>query len=72
MSLLIVNEVGYLPVSARYKKGAMILASNRGFGEWGKVLGDPAVATALLDRLLHHAVVIPIEGAVYGCASTRT
>lgn len=76
-ALLIVDEIGYLPVSpdgaslffqlvsARYEKGAMILTSNRGFAEWGEVFGDPVVATALLDRLLHHAVVIPIEGASY-------
>lgn len=43
----------------------MILTSNRGFADWGEVFGDPIVATALLDRLLHHAVVIQIEGASY-------
>ena len=43
----------------------MILTSNRGFSEWGHVFGDPVVATALLDRLLHHATVIQIEGASY-------
>ena len=43
----------------------MILTSNRGFAEWGELFGDPVVATALLDRLLHHAVVIQIEGASY-------
>lgn len=76
-SLLIVDEIGYLPVTqgganlffqlvnARYEKGAMILTSNRGFAEWGDVFGDPVVATALLDRLLHHAVVVQIEGASY-------
>ena len=75
--LLIVDEIGYLPVipgggnlffqlvNARYEKGAMILTSNRGFAEWGEVFGDPVVATALLDRLLHHAVVVQIEGASY-------
>jgi hypothetical protein len=47
------------------KKGAMILTSNRGFAEWCEVFGDPVVATALLDRLLHHAVVIQIEGSSY-------
>jgi hypothetical protein len=52
-------------VNARYERGAMILTSNRGFAEWGEVFGDPVVATALLDRLLHHAVVIHIEGASY-------
>jgi DNA replication protein DnaC len=76
-ALLIVDEIGYLPVvpgggnlffqlvNARYEKGAMILTSNRGFVEWGEVFGDPVVATALLDRLLHHAVVIQIEGSSY-------
>jgi hypothetical protein len=43
----------------------MILTSNRGFGEWGEVFGDSVVAAALLDRLLHHAIVIPIEGSSY-------
>jgi DNA replication protein DnaC len=74
-SLLVVDEIGYLPVTpgggnlffqlvnARYEKGAMILTANRGFAEWGEVFGDPVVATALLDRLLHHAVVIQIEGS---------
>src|SRR5689334_10162009 len=52
-------------VNARYERGAMILTSNRGFAEWGEVFGDTVVATALLDRLLHHAVVVQIEGASY-------
>lgn len=76
-SLLVVDEIGYLPVTpgggnlffqlvnARYEKGAMILTSNRGFAEWGEVFGDHVVATALLDRLLHHAIVIQIEGSSY-------
>jgi len=76
-ALLIVDEIGYLPVTpgggnlffqlvnARYEKAAMILTSNRGFAEWGEVFGDPVVATALLDRLLHHAIVIQIEGSSY-------
>jgi len=79
-SLLVVDEIGYLPVTpgganlffqlvnARYEKGAMILTSNRGFAEWGEVFGDPVVATALLDRLLHHAVVI--QAPVTECVST--
>jgi IstB-like ATP binding protein len=49
----------------RAEKAAVIVTSNRGFAEWGKVFGDPVVATALLDRLLHHAVVVHIEGASY-------
>jgi DNA replication protein DnaC len=76
-SLLIVDEIGYLPVvpgggnlffqlvNARYERGAFILTSNRGFAEWGEVFGDPVVATALLDRLLHHAIVVQIEGLSY-------
>jgi transposase len=71
------REILYLPVTpgggnlffqlvnARYEKGAMILTSNRGFAEWGEIFGDPVVATALLDRLLHHAVVFQIEGSSY-------
>jgi hypothetical protein len=43
----------------------MILTSNRGFTEWGEIFGDPVVATALLDRLVHHAVVFQIEGSSY-------
>ena len=43
----------------------MILTSNRGFAEWGDIFGDSVVATALLDRLLHHAVVLQIEGSSY-------
>ena len=43
----------------------MILTCNRGFAEWGQVFGDPVIATALLDRLLHHAVVVQIEGSSY-------
>jgi DNA replication protein DnaC len=61
-ALLIVDEIGYLPVTAgganlffqlvnaRYERGAMILTSNHGFGEWGDIFGDQVVATALLDR----------------------
>ncbi len=76
-ALLIVDEIGYLPVipgggnlffqlvNARYEKGAMILTSNRGFAEWGDIFGDSVVATALLDRLLHHAVVLQIDGSSY-------
>jgi hypothetical protein len=52
-------------VNARYERGAMILTSNRGFAEWGELFGHPVVATALLDRLLHHTIVVHIEGASY-------
>ena len=75
--LLIIDEIGFLTlgaaagnllfqlVNARYERGAMILTSNRGFSEWGQLFGDPVIATALLDRLLHHAVVVQIEGSSY-------
>ncbi len=76
-SLLIVDEIGYLPlgsgggnlffqlVNACYERCSLVMTSNRGFGEWAEIFGDAVVATALLDRLLHHAVVIPIEGNSY-------
>lgn len=76
-SLLIVDEIGYLPigsnggnlffqlVNACYEKCAIILTSNRSFAEWGEVFGDSVVAAALLDRLLHHAIVVQIEGSSY-------
>jgi len=76
-NLLIVDEIGYLPVgsgggnlffqlvNACYERCAMVMTGNRGFGEWADIFGDAVVATALLDRLLHHAVVIPIEGNSY-------
>jgi DNA replication protein DnaC len=75
--LLIIDEIGYVPVdthgahllfqliSRRYEKGAMVLTSNRGFGQWGEVFGDSIIATAILDRLLHHSVVINIKGESY-------
>ena len=76
-ALLVIDEVGYLPlerggahlffqlINARYEKGAIILTSNRGFAEWGEIFGDRVIAAALLDRLLHHAVVVHIEGNSY-------
>lgn len=76
-ALLIIDEIGYLPITAgganlffqlinsRYERGAVILTSNRGFSEWGDIFGDVVVASALLDRLLHHAIVVQIEGQSY-------
>ena len=75
--LLIIDEVGYLPlddlganlffqlISARYERGSIILISNKGFGEWGELMGDTVLATAVLDRLLHHAHIINIRGNSY-------
>jgi DNA replication protein DnaC len=76
-ALLLVDEVGYLPldraeanmlfqlVSRRYERGSMIITSNKSFTEWGSVLGDDVLATAILDRLLHHCDVIAINGPSY-------
>lgn len=75
--LLIVDEIGYLPIdrlganlffqliSRRYERGPMILTSNQSFGAWGEVFGDRVIATAILDRLLHHAVTLNIRGNSY-------
>jgi DNA replication protein DnaC len=76
-SLLIVDEIGYLPitaggtnlffqlVNARYEKGSMILTSNKSFKEWGNIFGDPVAASAMLDRLLHHCHIVNIRGNSY-------
>jgi DNA replication protein DnaC len=76
-SLLIIDEVGYLPfdkcgsdhffnvISSRYEKGSVILTTNRAFKDWGKIFHDTTVASAIIDRLAHHSEVIKIEGASY-------
>ena len=81
--LLIIDELGYLPfdlntahlffqlVSKRYGKSATLITSNRAFGEWGDVFGDPVVATAILDRLLHQSHVVTIKGESYRLKSKR-
>jgi len=75
--LLVVDEVGYLPlerqaanllfalVSRRYERGSIIITSNRGFKQWGEILGDAMVAAALIDRLVHHATMINLKGKSY-------
>lgn len=75
--LLLIDEIGYVPVdvhgahllfqliSRRYEKGSVILTSNRGFGQWGEIFGDTIIATAILDRLLHHCTVVNIKGESY-------
>ena len=81
--LLIIDELGYLPfeqdaahlffqlVSRRYERGSMLVTSNRSVAEWGAVFGDPVVATAILDRLLHHSSVITIRGDSYRLREKR-
>jgi DNA replication protein DnaC len=72
--LLILDEMGYFSldrmiaqflfqlVSRRYQKGSIILTSNKSFGEWGDIFTDQVLATAILDRLLHHSTTISIRG----------
>ncbi len=52
-------------ISRRYERGPMILTSNQSFGAWGEMFGDRVIATAILDRLLHHAVTMNIRGNSY-------
>lgn len=82
-SVLIIDEVGYTRltpgqahhffelVTARYEHGSILLTSNTSFSEWGTLLGDDVLATALLDRLLHHAEVIPINGRSFRMKERR-
>ena len=75
--LLILDELGYLPLSRdeaslffrllvrRYERGSLIVTSNKSFADWGEVFNDHVLATAILDRLLHHATTINIKGESY-------
>lgn len=77
LHLLIIDELGYMPItreqanllfqliSIRYEKGSIILTSNYNFDEWGKVFDDNVVASAIIDRLVHHANVFYITGSSY-------
>lgn len=81
--VLIIDEMGYLPlddlgatiffqlVSARYERGSIILTSNKSYGDWGSVFGDPIIATAILDRLLHHSTTVNIRGESYRLKERR-
>ena len=76
-ALLVVDEIGYLPISRtgamlffnlmsrRYETGATVLTSNKGFDEWGEVFGDDVMAGALIDRLVHHCHIVNIRGNSY-------
>jgi len=76
-AVLVLDEVGYLPldraaanmvfqlISRRYERGSVILTSNKAFSEWGHIFADDVLATAILDRLLHHCHVISINGPSY-------
>ena len=81
--LLIIDELGYLPfepnaahlffqlVSRRYERGSILITSNRAVSEWGTVFSDAVVATAILDRLLHHSHVVTIRGDSYRLREKR-
>lgn len=82
--LLVLEDLGmrHLPPTAaedllevfvrRYEKGAIIVTSNRPLEDWGKVLGDTAAAGAILDRFLHHAQIIRLEGRSYRMHDRKT
>jgi DNA replication protein DnaC len=75
--LIIIDEIGYLPldtegahclfqlVSKRYEKGSMIFTSNKSYGEWGQIFQDQVIAAAVLDRVLHHCTTVNIKGESY-------
>jgi DNA replication protein DnaC len=83
--VLIIDEMGYLPlddldlgatiffqlVSARCERGSILLTSNKSYGEWGSIFGYPIIATAILDRLLHHSTTINIRGESYRLKERR-
>ncbi|MGC8465034.1 MAG: IS21-like element helper ATPase IstB [Acidimicrobiales bacterium] len=81
--LLIIDEVGYLPlqseaaaslfqvITQRYLKSSTVLTTNLGIASWGKIFDDPMVAAAMLDRLLHRSVVFNIDGESYRMRSHR-
>jgi IstB-like ATP binding protein len=58
-------------VSARYERGSIILTSNKSYGDWGSIFGDPIIATAILDRLLHHSTTANIRGESYRLKDRR-
>jgi DNA replication protein DnaC len=76
-AVLVIDEIGYLPldrsdanlvfqiISKRYENGPIILTSNKAFSEWGNIFCDDVLATAILDRLLHHCEVLSINGPSY-------
>jgi DNA replication protein DnaC len=76
-SLLVVDEIGYLPVTRtgavlffqligrRYERASTVFTSNKSFEEWGEVLGDEVMAAALIDRVLHHCHLVNIRGNSY-------
>ena len=81
--LLILDEIGYLPLSReeaslffrlvvrRYERASLIITSNKSFLDWGEVFNDHVLATAILDRLLHHATTLNIKGESFRLKEKR-
>jgi DNA replication protein DnaC len=81
--LLIIDELGYLPlarnganllfqlISRRYERGALLITSNKVFAQWGEVFGDAMLAAAILDRILHHSITLHIKGESYRLKEKR-
>jgi DNA replication protein DnaC len=81
--LVVLDELGYLPLSReeaslffrllvrRYERGSLVVTSNKGFTDWGEVFNDQVLATAILDRLLHHATTVNIKGDSYRLREKR-
>jgi DNA replication protein DnaC len=81
--VLILDELGYLPLSReeaslffrlvvrRYERASLVVTSNKGFVDWGEVFNDQVLATAILDRLLHHATTLNIKGESYRLKEKR-
>lgn len=81
--VLIVDEIGYLPLSQleaslffrlvarRYERASMIVTSNKSFLDWGETFNDPVIATAILDRLLHYSTTLNIKGESYRLKEKR-
>jgi len=75
--LVVVDEVGYVPfdpeaaklmfllVSSRYERASLMMTSNKPFSAWGEIFGDDVVATAMIDRLVHHAEILSLKGDSY-------
>jgi DNA replication protein DnaC len=81
--VLIIDEIGYLPLSnteaslffrlvaRRYERASLIVTSNKSFMDWGEVFNDPVLATAILDRLLHYSTTLNIKGESYRLKEKR-
>lgn len=81
--VLVLDEIGYLPmtreeaslffrlINRRYERASTLLTSNKSFTDWGEVFGDQVIATAILDRLLHHSTTLNIKGESYRLKDKR-